>query len=758
MDAARLAHKRGAQTTSVARPDPSGDAAVCVDAAEEIQRKQQRDAARLLRRLEQVGVADLTIHYRLEGSSATLPGTLIRFVVVSVLFRLDSVRKWHLAWSRKLLPEVVGRWLKVESLAEMAEYATVDWVPPQILLDTLAWQVGECLTQFGLPQPAAVIRQTIAALLLREAKRCGEGVTLDRSCWRRMAEKGKRRLPAAREAECQQRINFVLGQVDLSEVAPRRWLKMPELTAAERVRLEAVRVAAPSERLQALQHAFAAGLFDFVPNLLACSYSRHGRRAHHPLLLLKIWLAILAVGSSSPGEFLHLLDDSLQLRLFLEVMSQQKLPSERRIKGFVTERLAPVIEYLVLWQQFLLIRQQGIDIDADFGTDSADMHAQARMKSDAAAKQVTGLLGWLIAECRRFCAATGRTGFSAEERAVLQRAFEELNWKSLGNFGRSRQGLLHAIRDTLGGQFVTPLPSPVAVDCLPRAGPVPVDVATLAQELAAEWLARMNVFGANFDSSVCYDPEGSAHTKRGKTVHGYGVQFLADLNFGLIWAFAVFPAGDGFRPQIAEWVVETKRLFGWERMQLTSDREYTIAKAIHQWHAAQVFHYGPRADIDEKKKGIFSERDFAVHEQYAICPNGMHLQRKPNLFVRGSSEQWRYQAKASDCLGCPLRGQCTTGKNPRMLCVNVYREDLEIHAARMKADPQRTRDLLGRHRATSEGIVNNLMNHHGVRRARWKGLALARVQVGLAIVMLNTLKWFKIRCGQLTPMTLSSAV
>ena len=50
-----------------------------------------------------------------------------------------------------------------------------------------------------------------------------------------------------------------------------------------------------------------------------------------------------------------------------------------------------------------------------------------------------------------------------------------------------------------------------------------------------------------------------------------------------------------------------------------------------------------------------------------------------------------------------------------MLCVNVYREDLKIHAARMKADPQRTRDLLGRHRATTEGIVNNLMNHRGVR-------------------------------------------
>ena len=66
-------------------------------------------------------------------------------------------------------------------------------------------------------------------------------------------------------------------------------------------------------------------------------------------------------------------------------------------------------------------------------------------------------------------------------------------------------------------------------------------------------------------------------------------------------------------------------------------------------------------------------------------------------------------------------------------------------------------DLMGRHRAMSEGIVNNLMNHQGVRYAKWKGLALARVQVGLAVVMLNTLKWHKIVHDHLQPMTLKPA-
>ena len=75
----------------------------------------------------------------------------------------------------------------------------------------------------------------------------------------------------------------------------------------------------------------------------------------------------------------------------------------------------------------------------------------------------------------------------------------------------------------------------------------------------------------------------------------------------------------------------------------------------------------------------------------------------------------------------------------------------------MKADPERSRELMGRHRATIEGIVNNLMNHREVRHARWKVLALARLQVGLGILLLNTLKWYKMRQGKLEPMTLKPA-
>ena len=95
---------------------------------------------------------------------------------------------------------------------------------------------------------------------------------------------------------------------------------------------------------------------------------------------------------------------------------------------------------------------------------------------------------------------------------------------------------------------------------------------------------------------------------------------------------------------------------------LTSDREDTIAKAIHPCHQEKVLHSGPRPHVGRKNKEIFVEEDFEIHGTFAVCPNGM-----------------------------------------------------------------------------------------------WKGLAMARVPVGLAIAMINTLKQYKIIRNGLESMTLRPA-
>ena len=65
-----------------------------------------------------------------------------RLLTLAVLFRLNSANKWHAVLRQKRLPEPLLTWLDIKDLAELAERATVDWMPAGVLLDTLAWQVA----------------------------------------------------------------------------------------------------------------------------------------------------------------------------------------------------------------------------------------------------------------------------------------------------------------------------------------------------------------------------------------------------------------------------------------------------------------------------------------------------------------------------------------------------------------------------------------------------------------------------------------
>jgi hypothetical protein len=105
-------------------------------------------------------------------------------------------------------------------------------------MDTLSWQVIECLTRCGVPQPIAVVRQASRDLLLRGSKVSQNGLVLDRRFWRTFANRSTRPCSAEVAEECRQWIDFVLGQVDLSEEVERRWLDAAELSGPDRAKLE----------------------------------------------------------------------------------------------------------------------------------------------------------------------------------------------------------------------------------------------------------------------------------------------------------------------------------------------------------------------------------------------------------------------------------------------------------------------------------------------------------------------------------------
>ncbi len=154
------------------------------------------------------------------------------------------------------------------------------------------------------------------------------------------------------------------------------------------------------------------------------------------------------------------------------------------------------------------------------------------------------------------------------------------------------------------------------------------------------------------------------------------------MKFGLIWSFAVYPAGEGFRPAIIDWVIQAKQTFGWDRMVLTSDREYTIAKAIHQWQR-KTFSITVRVPtLTGRRKESLSKRT-SKSGWLRSLPERQATERKPKrVSFAAPREQWRYKAKGIDCGNCPSAVQCTTGKGSKMLCVNDNRDDLRSKTER----------------------------------------------------------------------------
>jgi hypothetical protein len=71
----------------------------------------------------------------------------------------------------------------------------------------------------------------------------------------------------------------------------------------------------------------------------------------------------------------------------------------------------------------------------------------------------------------------------------------------------------------------------------------------------------------------------------------------------------VFPAGKSFQAHIAQYVIDFQETCGFGPIRLTTDKEFTLAEPLHQWHeqAHPIEQYGPRANMPSEGLGIFTE-------------------------------------------------------------------------------------------------------------------------------------------------------
>ena len=147
-------------------------------ASEIVRNKQQKIAEEFVKHCSEMQVTDLHVTYAISEEAVTVPATLIKFALVSVLFGLDEPKKWQAALARGCLPDELPGWLGHRSLESLAREAGIDWVPRGVFVDLVSEETGRRLIELAQPRPQASVRKTVRRLFLRKTKRGEDGLVM----------------------------------------------------------------------------------------------------------------------------------------------------------------------------------------------------------------------------------------------------------------------------------------------------------------------------------------------------------------------------------------------------------------------------------------------------------------------------------------------------------------------------------------------------------------------------------------------------
>jgi transposase len=141
------------------------------------------------------------------------------------------------------------------------------------------------------------------------------------------------------------------------------------------------------------------------------------------------------------------------------------------------------------------------------------------------------------------------------------------------------------------------------------------------------------------------------------------------------------------------------------------------------------------------KDGRYTSEDFdiRVEERRGICPAG-HVNTQCSRLEEEKSGKISYRFEwGQHCADCPLRERCVGPEQKhRTLVVGEYHSPLQARRKEQKGE-EFIREM--KHRAGIEGTQSELVRAHGMRRARYRGLAKVRLQNYFAGAACNAKRW-----------------
>ena len=177
---------------------------------------------------------------------------------------------------------------------------------------------------------------------------------------------------------------------------------------------------------------------------------------------------------------------------------------------------------------------------------------------------------------------------------------------------------------------------------------------------------------------------------------------------------------------------EAKAAMGAEQLEVLADRGYFSGEKVLACEGVGVTPYVPKPLTSAAKaKGRFGKQDFVYRpdEDVYRCPAGETLTRRFTSVEEGMNIHMYW---TSNCAGCPLKSQCTDGKERR---IRRWEHEAVIDAmqARLDAKP----DAMRIRRATVEHPFGTLKAWMGATHFKTRTLEKVRTEMSLHVLAYN---------------------
>jgi hypothetical protein len=192
-----------------------------------------------------------------------------------------------------------------------------------------------------------------------------------------------------------------------------------------------------------------------------------------------------------------------------------------------------------------------------------------------------------------------------------------------------------------------------------------------------------------------------------------------------------------------EKVEQEQAQMGWEKPPVQYvDGAYVSAQKLVAAQAEGRELIGP-APAAPHKAGRFSTEDFhiRVEERTALCPAGKASTQCSRLEEAAPGKvSYRFEF-STHCHDCPLRDQCL-GKDQRHRTLVVGEHHTALQARRQEQQTEAFQQRM-KHRNAIEGTQSELVRAHGLRRARYRGLAKVKLQNYFIGAACNVKRWIR---------------